>query len=144
MEHSGSKEGCQFALRWVSRGFSFPGTTFNLKMFLKMSGRVYQLVISTILHVSKLFGLSAGFPLELVYPWSPHLSVQFCFCWPAVGLGPTNQPAMPPNPFLFLLLLVSQVENFLFKNTTTQVEPNTYVSVSIRLDQNKFREIFTI
>ena len=97
MEHSGSKEGCQFALRWVSRGFSFPGTTFNLKMFLKMSGRVYQLVISTILHVSKLFGLSAGFPLELVYPWSPHLSVQFCFCWPAVGLGPTNQPASQPT-----------------------------------------------
>ena len=148
MEHSGSKEGCQFALRWVFQGFSFPGTTFNLKMSLKMSGRVYQLVISTILHVSKLFGLSAGFPLELVYPWSPHLSVQFCFCWPAVGLGPTSQPtsqpAMPPNPFLFLLLLVSQVENFLFKNTTTQVEPNTYVSVSICLDQNKFREIFTI
>merc|ERR1711936_204274 len=26
----------------------------------------------------------------------------------AVGLIPTNQPAMPPNPFLFLLLLVSQ------------------------------------
>ena len=35
MEHSGSKEGCQFALRWVFQGFSFPGTTFNLKMFFE-------------------------------------------------------------------------------------------------------------
>ena len=77
MEHSGSKEGCQFALRWVSQGFSFPGTTFNLKMFLKMSGRVYQLFKSIILHVSKLFGLSAGFPPKMVsngLKWSQMVS----------------------------------------------------------------------
>ena len=107
MEHSGSKEGCQFALRWVSRGFSFPGTTFNLKMFLKMSGRVYQLVISTILHVSKLFGLSAGFPLELVYPSSPQ-SASAC-------AGQWDQPTMPTNSFFFFLVLASQVHFCLFK-----------------------------
>ena len=91
----------------------------------------------------------------LGFPWNwftPGRPISVCssasagqqWVWVQPTNQPTSQPAMPPNPFLFLLLLVSQVENFLFKNTTTQVEPNTYVSVSICLDQNKFREIFTI
>ena len=110
MEHSGSKEGCQFALRWVSRGFSFPGTTFNLKMSLKISGHVYQIVISTILHVSKLIWficwVSPGTGLPLLLP--PQSATACAGHWVL--------PTMPTKLFLFVLVLASQVGICSFKN----------------------------
>ena len=98
MEHSGSKEGCQFALRWVSRGFSFPGTTFNLKMFLKISGHV--LFINLLYRQSYMF--RSGLVYLLGFPWNwftPGRPISVCSSASAgqqwVWVQPASQPCLP-------------------------------------------------